>query len=136
MLQMYLPFRYLQYPGNLFWHERGYRFSWRVMLMEKNGFTSIILKDPVKNIQKEIDQNEYLTAFQQQQMRSQPDMILQFAKHIGDEFKDENGYAPEIYVKSRLSLNGRRSQPFTNDTINIYSLENPENSNWIIPLKQ
>lgn len=136
MLQMYLPFRYLQYPGNLFWHERGYRFSWRVMLMEKNGSTSIIIKDPVKNIQKEIDQNEYLTAFQQQQMRSQPDMILQFAKHIGDEFKDENGYAPEIYVKSRLSLNGRRSQPFTNDTINIYSVENPENSNWIIPLKQ
>ena len=104
--------------------------------MEKNGFTSIILKDPVKNIQKEIDQNEYLTAFQQQQMRSQPDMILQFARYIGDEFKDKNGYAPEIYVKSRLSLNGRRSQPFTNDTINIYAVEYLENSNWIIPLKQ
>ncbi|MEM6725718.1 MAG: HTTM domain-containing protein, partial [Bacteroidota bacterium] len=35
LVQLYLPLRYLQYPGNLFWHERGYRFSWRVMLMEK-----------------------------------------------------------------------------------------------------
>lgn len=136
LLQLYLPVRYLQHPGNLFWHEKGYRFSWRVMLMEKNGYTSIILKDPVKNIQKEVNQENYLTAFQRQQMRSQPDMIIQFAKLIGDEFKREHGYNPEVYVKSRLSLNGRRSQVFTNDTLDIYALPDPMNSNWIIPLKQ
>ncbi len=136
LLQLYLPFRYLQYPGNLFWHEKGYRFSWRVMLMEKNGYTSIIVKDPKTGIQKEVKQDDYLTAFQKQQMRSQPDMISQFAKHIGDEFSTKHGYAPEVYVKSRLSLNGRRSQIFTDDTINIYLLKDPMNSNWILPLKE
>ena len=136
IVQLYLPFRYIQYPGNLFWHEQGYRFSWRVMLMEKNGYTSIILKDPKTKLQKEIDQNEFLTAFQKQQMRSQPDMILQFAKHIGDEFYALNGYAPEIYVESYLSLNGRRSQVFTDKTMDVYSLKDPLNSNWIIPLKE
>ncbi len=136
IVQFYLPLRYLQYPGNLFWHEKGYRFSWRVMLIEKNGYTSIILRDGVKNIQKEINQNKYLTAFQRQQMRSQPDMILQFARHIGDDFQDKHGYAPEIYVKSRLSLNGRRSQFFTNDTLDIYALADPMNNNWILPLKK
>ena len=130
--QLYLPLRHLQYPGNLFWHERGYRFSWRVMLMEKNGYTSIILRDPVLNVQKEVDQDLYLTAFQKQQMRSQPDMLLQFARHIGDQFRKEHGYAPEVFVKSRLSLNGRRSQPFTDDTIDVYSLSDPMNSNWIL----
>lgn len=135
-IQLYLPFRHYQYPGNLFWTEQGYRFSWRVMLMEKNGYTSIILKDPQKGTQKEIEQCDYLTAFQQQQMRSQPDMILQFGKYIGDEFKKKNGHAPEIYVKSRLSLNGRRSQKFTNDTLDIYSLNDPLNNNWILPLKE
>ena len=30
-------FPYLLYPGNLLWTEQGYRFSWRVMLMEKSG---------------------------------------------------------------------------------------------------
>lgn len=106
------------------------------MLMEKNGYTSIIVKDPKTGIQKEVKQDDYLTAFQKQQMRSQPDMISQFAKHIGDEFSTKHGYAPEVYVKSRLSLNGRRSQIFTDDTINIYLLKDPMNSNWILPLKE
>ena len=105
------------------------------MLMEKSGYTSIIVKDTVNNVQKEVDQDEYLTPFQKQQMRSQPDMILQFARYIGDQFKEQHGYAPEVYVKSRLSLNGRRSQPFTNDTINVYSSSDPMTNNWILPLK-
>lgn len=132
--QLYLPLRYLQHSGNLFWHEKGYRFSWRVMLMEKNGFTSIILRDPKTNTQKEINQDKYLTAFQKQQMRSQPDMLLQFSRYIGNEFYQEKGYRPEVYVKSQLSLNGRRSQAFTNDTVDVYALENPMQNNWIIPL--
>lgn len=135
IIQLYLPLRHLQYSGNLFWHEKGYRFSWRVMLMEKNGYTSIIIKDTVKNVQKEVRQEDYLTPFQQQQMRSQPDMILQFSQHVGDQFLNEHGYAPEVYVKSRLSLNGRRSQPFINDTINIYSPTSSIDNNWILPLK-
>ena len=136
LLQLYLPFRYLHYSGNLFWHERGYRFSWRVMLMEKNGYTSIIVRDPKNNTQKEIEQDNYLTPFQKQQMRSQPDMMLQFARYVGDQFQTEHGYRPEVYVKSRLSLNGRRSQPFTNDTVDVYNADNPLKYNWILSLTE
>lgn len=133
LVQLYLPMRYLPYGGQLFWHEQGYRFSWRVMLMEKSGHTAIILRDPVSRKQREVNQEKYLTPFQRQQMHSQPDMLLQFANFIGEEFEESHGYAPEIYVKSRLSLNGRRSQVFTNDTLNIFAVENPMKSNWIIP---
>ncbi|MEQ8907737.1 MAG: HTTM domain-containing protein [Vicingaceae bacterium] len=136
MIQLYLPLRYLQYDGNLFWHELGYRFSWRVMLMEKNGFSSIILKDPKSGEQKEIDQKKYLTAFQRQQMRSQPDMLFQFAKHIGDEFLADKGYAPKVYIKSRISLNGRRSQPFTDESIDVYALEKKQAMRFILPLQE
>ena len=136
IIQLYLPLRHFQHTGNLFWHEQGYRFSWRVMLMEKNGYTSIILRDPIKNVQREVEQCDHLTAFQQQQMRSQPDMILQFARYIGDEFYRKNGYAPEIFIDSRLSLNGRRSQVFTDGTIDVYSLADPMSSNWILPFEQ
>ena len=136
LLQLYLPLRHLQYDGNLFWHEQGYRFSWRVMLMEKNGYTSIVIKDPKTGKSKEVEQCDFLTAFQQQQMRSQPDMLLQFAHDLGDDFTVKNGYAPEIYIKSQLSLNGRRSQPFTDDKINIYQHPNPMNMGWILPFKE
>src|SRR5690606_17769767 len=37
-IQFLFPWRYLLYPGELFWTEEGYRFSWRVMLMEKAGY--------------------------------------------------------------------------------------------------
>ena len=104
--------------------------------MEKNGYTSIIIKDPKKNRQSEINQDEYLTPFQQQQMKSQPDMILQFVEHIGGEFTDKNGYAPNVFVESRMSLNGRRSQEFTDKTIDIYSLQNPKEYNWITEFKE
>ena len=136
IIQLCLPLRYLWYDGNLFWHEQGYRFSWRVMLMEKNGDTAIIVKHPKTNIQTEVDQDQYLTPFQQQQMRSQPDMILQFGGFVGGEFKDKYGYDPEVYVKSRLSLNGTRSQPFTNDTFDIYQMKDPMKQGWILPRQE
>src|SRR6185312_13548422 len=46
VLQLVLPFRYLLYPGTLYWTEEGYRFSWRVMLMEKWGTAFFYIKDP------------------------------------------------------------------------------------------
>jgi hypothetical protein len=136
IIQLYLPLRHLQHPGNLFWNEDGYRFSWRVMLMEKNGYTNFISKDPKLNLQKQVDLNNYLTAFQQQQLRSQPDMILQFAKHIGKLQESQLGYAPEIYVDSRISLNGRRSQLFIDQTVDLYNKGNFNAKNWLIPLSE
>ncbi|MEM9819512.1 MAG: HTTM domain-containing protein, partial [Bacteroidota bacterium] len=131
-IQLFLPMRYLMYGGNLFRHERGYRFSWRVMLMEKNGYTSFIVRDPIKNVQKEVNQDIYLTPFQKQQLRSQPDMMIQFGRYVGDQFKIEHGYNPEVYVKSRISLNARRSQKFTDETYDIYNNKHPMKDGWIL----
>ena len=136
LIQLYLPLRNLHYPGNLFWNEDGYRFSWRVMLMEKNGYTIFILKDPKLGLQRQLDLNDYLTPFQQQQLRSKPDMILQFAQHIGKLKEKEFGYAPEIYVDSRISLNGRRSQLFVDQNLDLYNEGNFNAKNWLIPLSE
>jgi hypothetical protein len=134
-MQLYLPLRHWQYPGNLFWNEEGYRFSWRVMLMEKNGYTHFIIKDPKTQRQHQVDLGQHLTAFQQQQLRSQPDMILQFAQHLGQLYEKQTGYAPEIYVESKISLNGRRSQNFVDPKIDLYNKGNFTGDNWLIPLK-
>lgn len=135
IMQLYLPLRHWQYPGNLFWNEEGYRFSWRVMLMEKNGYTHFIIKDPKTQRQHQVDLGQHLTAFQQQQLRSQPDMILQFAQHLGQLYEKQTGYAPEIYVESKISLNGRRSQNFVDPKIDLYNKGNFTGDNWLIPLK-
>ena len=49
-MQILIPFRSLIYPGELFWTEEGYRFSWRVMLMEKAGYASFKIVDLIKAI--------------------------------------------------------------------------------------
>ena len=41
-IQIALPLRSVFYPDNIMWHEQGYRFSWRVMLMEKIGYTTFL----------------------------------------------------------------------------------------------
>jgi hypothetical protein len=43
--QLLIPFRYVLYPGDLFWNEEGFRFSWRVMLMHKEGYATFYLHD-------------------------------------------------------------------------------------------
>lgn len=45
LFQLLFPFRYVLYPGNVFWTEQGYRFGWRVMLIEKSGYTQFTIKD-------------------------------------------------------------------------------------------
>lgn len=136
LIQLVLPIRYLWYNGNLFWNENGYRFSWRVMLMEKNGYSELIVRNPKTGKQYEVYQDRYLTPFQKQQMKSQPDMIYQFVHYIGNEFAATKGFAPEIYVDSRMSLNGRRSKVYVDPTVDIYALKTFNTSEWIVPLDQ
>jgi hypothetical protein len=57
----------LLYPDKLFWTEQGYRFSWRVMLMEKNAYTTFVVKDKTGKIV-EVRNRDYLTPQQEKQM--------------------------------------------------------------------
>ena len=77
--QMVFPFRYMLYPGNLFWTEQGYRFSWRVMLMEKAGTAFFYITDPETGRKGEVDNSQFLTPTQEKMMATQPDLILQYA---------------------------------------------------------
>lgn len=82
VLQLLLPWRYLLYPGDLFWTQEGYRFSWRVMLAENQGNAQFYLKHPDHPGYVTIDKTKFLHPQQIKQMSFQPDMILQFAHHL------------------------------------------------------
>lgn len=86
-LQILIPFRYALYPGELFWTEQGYRFSWRVMLIEKVGYARFFIQEEGLN-PFEVDNKEYLSPQQEKMMSTQPDMILQFAHFLKEEFSD------------------------------------------------
>jgi hypothetical protein len=79
--QLLFPWRYMLYPGNLFWTEEGYRFSWRVMLMEKAGTATFYVKDRKSGREGIVINSEFLNRHQEKQMAFQPDMMLQFAHY-------------------------------------------------------
>lgn len=118
-IQLLFPFRCFLYPGEAFWNEQGFRFSWRVMLMEKAGYTAFIVKDSKTGKQVRVEPNQYLTAFQQKQMSFQPDFILEFAHFLGEEYKKKGFVNPQVYADSYVTLNGRTSKRFVNPEIDL-----------------
>ena len=142
-IQLLLPLRYLAYPGDLFWTEQGYRFSWRVMLIEKAGYAQFFVHHPENGMKKLIDNKEYLTPQQEKMMSTQPDMILQFAHHLRDEYSDtviieSNG--AEINIKKAkvtaevyVSLFNKGSRLFIDPEVNLSKINRGfHHKDWIL----
>ncbi len=118
-VQFLFPWRYVLYPGELFWTEEGFRFSWRVMLMEKAGYAQFKVFDRESGKTFYINNGNFLTPFQEKQMSFQPDFILEFAHFLGDHYREQGYENIEIYVDSYVALNGRKSTPFINPHVNL-----------------
>jgi len=133
IMQILLPVRHLAYPGNLFWTEQGYRFSWRVMLMEKTAFTTFIVKDSKSEKVDFVDNTKYLKPQQEKMMSTQPDMILQFAHYIGQQYEEKGFEQVEVYCNSKLSLNGRRSKIYIDPKVDLMKEQRGFNhKKWIV----
>jgi len=135
-IQLLFPFRYLLYPGNMYWTEQGYRFSWRVMLMEKAGYVVFHVYDPETKKIEQVNNYKYLTKTQEKQMSTQPDMILQFAHFLKAKYQEKGFINPQITAESYVTLNGRRSKPFIDPTVNLLEIkEGWAHKKWVLPLE-
>lgn len=135
VIQIAFPLRFMLYPGNLFWTEQGYRFSWRVMLMEKMGNTVFKVSDSKTGKMSLVANYEYLTPTQESEMSTQPDMILQFAHYLKDDFQKKGMNDPIVTVDSKVTLNGRKSMTFIDKNVNLAAQkESWKHKDWILPL--
>ena len=134
LFQILIPFRSLVYPGELFWTEEGYRFSWRVMLMEKAGYTNFKIVDLKKGTFFMVDNSDFLTAFQEKQMSHQPDFILEYAHFLGDHFAQQGHKNIGVFTESYVALNGRLSSVFIDPKVDLYQQkESFKHKDWIVP---
>lgn len=134
LIQLLFPFRYLLYPGELFWTEQGYRFSWRVMLMEKAGYAQFTVKDD-SGKQIIVNNTLFLTTLQEKMMATQPDMLLQYAHLLRDYYAQHGFHNPNVYVDSYVALNGRLGKPLVNSTTNLAEERDSFTpKSWITPL--
>mgnify|MGYP001040296603 CR=1 FL=1 len=131
--QLLFPFRYLLYPGHLFWTEQGYRFSWRVMLMEKAGTAFFYVTNPKTGKRGEVVNSQFLTTTQEKMMATQPDLILQYAHIIKQEVESRGLKDPIINAEVYVTLNGSRSKPFIDPSINLAEIEEGlKHKKWIL----
>ena len=133
-LQLLIPLRSKLYPGELFWTEQGYRFSWRVMLMEKAGYAIFHVTDPQSGRTWEVANWEYLTPNQEKMMATQPDMILQFAHYLEKHYQDLGMEDVKITAECYVTLNGRRSRLFIDPQVDLTKVrEGFTHKNWVLP---
>jgi vitamin K-dependent gamma-carboxylase len=121
-LQVLLPLRSAIVPGSVVWHEQGMRWSWRVMLREKNGAVRFFVERPGRTRPEEVPASRYLTSLQEREMAIQPDLILQLAKRIEADVVARHGLSPDdvvVRADAWVSLNGRRAARFLDPTVDL-----------------
>ena len=106
-------------PGELFWTEEGYRFSWRVMLIEKLGYAQFIVTDSKTGERIVVNNNDFLTKNQEKMMATQADFILQYAHFLHEHYRVSGMHDPIVQSVIYVTLNGRRSRLFTDTTVNL-----------------
>lgn len=136
--QVLVPFRHFSYDGVVHWTEDGHRFSWHMKLRSKSSALSFRVVAPQKGrtwMLEERDCRQYLSRRQYEKMTTRPDMILQFAHHLAQEFSQATGEPVQVYASADVSLNGRVPQPMIDSSVDLAgqprSLRRPS---WILPL--
>lgn len=109
--QILMPLRWVLYPGNTLWTEEGFRFSWKVMLIEKVGSLDFNVVDSVGH-EYVVSATDYLTPFQARMTATQADMILELAHVVARDFETRGHGAVSVYADSQVTFNGRRHHRF------------------------
>jgi hypothetical protein len=133
-IMLLVPLRFLAYGGNVRWHEQGMRFSWRVMIREKNGSVTYVVRSKTTGRVWHVSPARYLTDIQEREMSGQPDLILELAHHVRDDF-ERRGLGPvEVRVDALVSLNGRRLAPLIDPTVDLSTVKDGiGRASWILP---
>ena len=81
-----------------------------------------------------VDNSQFLTAFQEKQMATQPDFMLEYAQFLRKYFESKGHNNLEIYVDSFVAINGRRSRTYINPKANLLDYQDTfKHKHWILP---
>ncbi len=135
VLQVLLPLRHWLYPGELCWTEQGFRFSWNVMLMEKNGSVDFRVVEPATGRVFHASPAQYFTPFQTAMMAPQPDMVLEAAHIVAADFRARGVVRPAVYADAFAALDGRPMQRLVDPHVDLArETDGLFNKPWILPM--
>jgi hypothetical protein len=135
LIQLFLPVRHwFLTKENILWTQDYYRYGWRLMLVENEGFASFTVCDANSNRFWVVDNNEYLTPYQIKRMSVQPEHIRQFAHYIAKLYARKYGLInPIVNADVFVTLNGRPSKRLIDPKVNLAAVKkNWQAKDWIL----
>jgi vitamin K-dependent gamma-carboxylase len=133
VVQLALPVRHLAYPGDHRWTGQGYRFAWNVLLTEKAGTVTFLVRDEVTGRRWVADPSELYTPTQLRVMGAEPDLIHQAAQLIARRERAK-GRQVEVRVDAWVSFDGRPPARLIDPTVDLAA--QPRGlapADWILP---
>ncbi|MEZ4236397.1 MAG: HTTM domain-containing protein [Myxococcota bacterium] len=124
-----VPARSALVGGRTAWHEVGFRFAWRVLLVEKTGYVEYRLEDRATGRRWRVSPAAELTPLQHQQLRTQPDLVAQYARHLAA----REGGDVAVYADSWASLNGSPPQRLVRPDVDLSGPTPRDWRAWIVP---
>ena len=110
------------------------RVAWRVMLREKNGAITYRVTSPATGRTREVSPRAYLDERQAREFSTQPDLIMQLARRIADDFEAREGARPVVRVEALVSLNGRPAELLIDPEADLASVtDGLAKAPWIRP---
>jgi hypothetical protein len=109
-VQIAVPLR-AYWPGtDANWTCRGFNFAWRVMLVEKAGYTELIAGDRSTGKHWPVRMRDYVTERQERMMAQDPFMVRALARHVAADLQARGIADVEVRADSFAALNGRPVQ--------------------------
>jgi hypothetical protein len=135
LLQCLLPLRHLAYPGPVNWTEEGFRFAWRVMLIEKTGQVEYEVRSTGPARRFRVYPRRELTPLQYRMLSTQPDMIQDYALHLARRYRHAGLRDVRVHAHAWASLNGRPAQRLIDPAVDLAAAPRTlAPARWIVPL--
>ena len=139
--QCVMPLRHWAYPGDVSWTEQGHKWSWHMKLRVKvpTEATFFVL-DRDGHLLAMIDPRgpqSPLTPTQARTMATRPELILQFAHFLADDWRRRAGGPVKVTANVRVSLNDRPPAHLIDPEVDLATVESTlwPPANWILPLE-
>jgi len=128
-IQLLGPLRSHAMTSDVLWTERGFRWAWRVLIVEKLATLELHVRDIATGAESVVRPVDRMTPYQAKMVATQPDMILQFAHALRDEAASK-GQNVAIHAESWVSFNGRPMSRYVRPDVDLSTVEDGWGERW------
>lgn len=118
-----MPLRFLVYPTPTSWGEEGMRWSWRVMVREKNAAVTYKVVQRSTGREWQVNPQTFLTWRQANEVMPQPDLILQTAHLVAKELRERGHGDVAVFADAQAALNGRPMARLIDPSVDLTTID-------------